>query len=214
MKMVTKGNLQPGDILMLHGGSEGVIAGQAFGNIIRGVFKGILTPMAIKEYSMTKFAGYGHATVYIGNGQIAHATNDGAVTTSIPTGDEYMVFRNTDRTLATEAAQVAKKWNGKMSYDAIKATVGGGIGPAFLGPVGKDRAKKMQKGELPSGMFCSEFVVAAYQVAALNMIDNEQQAKLLPLTAQSTSPQRLVATLFEMSKGSDAWAFMGAHLGG
>ena len=215
MQLVPRSGLRRGDILMLHGGSEGVIAGQAFGNVLRGVFKGIVTPWAIKEYSMTKFAGFGHATIYLGNETISHATNSGVKTDTIPSGEEYYVFRNADQTLANQAATVAVRWDNKMKYDAVKATLGGGIGPSFLGPIGKDRARKMQKGDLPSGMFCSEFVIAAYQVAALNLMDQgNPDTELLSLTAQSASPQRLVAVLFEKSEGSDpTWAFVGAHLG-
>jgi hypothetical protein len=154
--------------------------------------------------------------VYIGGGQIAHATGEGVKMTSIDSGGEYAVFRNKNAALATAASGVAKKWSGKnIKYDAWKATFGGGLGVSALGPMGRDQARKLQKGEMPAGFYCSEFVIAAYQVAALDQIKGGQRGtEVLSLTAQSTSPQRLIAVLHEKAKGDNpTWDYVGVHIG-
>jgi hypothetical protein len=213
-KMVTRDKLQPGDILMLHGGAEAVMAGQAFANGIRALFKGFI--FGWSEYSSAKYYDYGHAALYVGGGQIAHATGEGVKVTSLDSGSEYAVFRNKNTALGTAASGVAKKWGSKnLKYDAWKATFGGGLGTSLLGPLGRDQAKKMQEGQMPEGFYCSEFVIAVYQVAALDQIKaGHKNTEMLSLTAQSSSPQRLISVLHQKAKGDDpTWDYVGVHMG-
>ncbi len=213
-KMVTKDSLRPGDILMLHGGAEAVMAGQAFANGIRALFKGFV--FGFEEYGSAKYYDYGHAAMYVGGGQIAHATGEGVKMGGIDSGSEYAVFRNKNSGLGIAASTVARKWTGKqLKYDAWKATVGGGLGISALGPVGRDQAKKMQKDQMPEGFYCSEFVIAAYQVAALNQIEEgNTDTEMLSLSAHSTSPQRLIAVLHQKANGDNpSWDYAGVHIG-
>ena len=224
--LVGKGSLKPGDIFLQSGGNPAVAAGQGVATVLRSIFKGATVVglyHAAKDLSRLKYANYVHAAVHVGGGRVAHATNSGVISGQPTENGTFAVFQSSDDALAHEAVKVANSWstdsadtnNIKTGYDAALAAFGGGFGASSLGPLGKRHAKNLAKGKKVDGMYCSEFAVAVYQVAALNIAKKagNTNPQMLSLSARSTSPQRLAAKMYGLTKGGNpGWSFKGMYI--
>ncbi len=122
-----------------------------------------------------------HVAIYVGNGQTAEAHNysdeDAAMVSlrhvSHHAGYLWLVYRPANAQLGVDAAKVARTWaTGKMKYSSNYDLA---IRDAWFGPHARSEALGYGHGASVvggppghTGMFCSQFVIAAYQGAVVS----------------------------------------------
>jgi hypothetical protein len=182
--------LKPGDVLIKFAAehatfTEKVIqAGEQAVKKLSGLFH-----EGIRKGDPTCF----HAAVYIGQGRTAEAHGGSISTASVSTrsvddhaGFYFRIYRCQDRALAEAAVKVAEAWaTGRMGY-LVPALVPFHL--ASFGPLARAEALVFGQESASKGgpkktakMFCSQFVVAVYQAAAV--------AKQLQATPRLTSKE-------------------------
>lgn len=173
-----------------------------------------------------------HAGMYVGGGQVSEAEGEGLSdakvgTHSIEVQADYIlrVFRPKDRALAARATEVAKRWaDGSMKY-LIPLQV---IFSSVFGPKAQAEALHFGKEFLSKGgpkgygkMFCSQFVVSAYQAAVVRglLAQNPKLAakdvvlpKTLSLHAAYASPLGLHSHLETALAKDKGWTAVGSFL--
>lgn len=205
--------LQPGDVLIKFAGesstfTEKVIeAGEKAVKKLSGLFH-----EGIKKGDPTCF----HVALYLGQGRTAEAHGGDLSTARVGTrtidehaGFLFRIYRCQDRALADSAVKVAKTWaNGRMEY-LVPALVPFQL--ASFGPKARGEALIFGQESGRAGgplsakkMFCSQFVIAVYQAAAVakqlrqapRMISTDvQMPEGLDLHASNASPLALHARL-------------------
>jgi hypothetical protein len=118
-----------------------------------------------------------HDAIYVGGGKVAEASGGAKAVVvrglGAQEGSYFQVYRPGDRALAAKAAEIAVRWaNGRMKY---------GVPPLVLfrsksfGPKARKEALQFGKDAGRAGgprgyekMFCSQFVLAAYQAAVVS----------------------------------------------
>src|SRR5712691_756127 len=215
--------LEPGDVLIKFAGesstfTEKVIeAGEKAVKKLSGLFH-----EGIKKGDPTCF----HVALYLGQGRTAEAHGGDLSTARVGTrtidehaGFLFRIYRCQDRGLAEAAVRVAETWaNGRMKY-LVPALVPFHL--ASFGPKARGEAlifgQESGRAGGPLGtkkMFCSQFVIAVYQAAAVakqlrqapRMISTDvQMPEGLDLHASNASPLALHARL---EGASAAWRYV------
>ena len=205
--------LKRGDILIKFAGEKSsvtekvIIGGQKCVKALSGLFHSTL-----KKGDATSF----HAVIYLGKGQTAEAHGGDLKTACVGLrsiddhgGFLFQVYRCKDQALAEEASKVAEAWaNRRMKY-LVPVLVP--FERASFGFFGHREALNYGRYARAEGgppdvkkMFCSEFVVAAYQAAAVeDQLERSSRLKAsdvkLPIgidvQASNTSPLALDARL-------------------
>jgi hypothetical protein len=170
--------LKRGDILLLVDTPDHTTAKHK--GIIFGQWLTSINP-ARKNRGLSKVV---HALMWLANGpeggyyNVAEASGSGSVRTRrLPSGT-YRVYKCLNSELAQKAAEIAERWavSGALGYAKGKA-VGSIFHSDSLGKHGKARAIQYAAGAksgapnwaVNDGAFCSEFVIACYQAAAIKL---------------------------------------------
>jgi hypothetical protein len=133
-----------------------------------------------------------HAALYLGGGRFAEASGAAKAVTvrgvDAHAGYLFRIYRPKDAALKKGAVDVGRRWaNGRMKYQ-LPALVP--VQNVSFGPFAKREALALGKDAARAGgpkgteaMFCSQFVIAAYQAAAVS----SQLAKKPGLSASDVS---------------------------
>ena len=196
-KQMRKEELKKGDIL-LYGGKPGINAVQAAVSVLRGLFKIATLHLrgGIKDFIRMKDASVGHVAIYVGNGQIADATNDGFAVSDLY-DDPAWVYRSKNAQLAKDASEIAKNWHhAAIEYGTGKSVISAVRDSKFEGGAHKravrlaldyyfaQKRRQMLHEDMnkwndtwghteidnaklaPDHLFCSEAGISLYQAAA------------------------------------------------
>lgn len=145
-----------------------------------------------------------HATVYIGDGKVAHArhftTKDmqrvmiTALTDDFLKGGfkgiRFLVYRATNKAIAQKAADLAKAWAERKGKDVIGYSTLHCFNALphshVYGPDAKARVKKIMETKEPpeAAMMCSEFACYVYQ-------QDNLESPYIKLDGKHTAPMRL-----------------------
>jgi hypothetical protein len=168
--------LAPGDILVKVSGKEMHLTAkiiQTYQKLIRAIEKPFRSDLAAGDPRAF------HALIYLGGGRTAEAYGGSLDTAKVAMrtldaqdGYAFLGYRSKDAGLRKRAIEVATRWaTGAMKY---KVPVNTGFHTVSFGHYARKEALRFVQGALRTGgpegfdkMFCSEFVIAVYQAAAL-----------------------------------------------
>jgi hypothetical protein len=222
--------LKPGDVLIKFLGDQRarwtqklIQGGQRATRFLAGLFHKALRKGDPKAF---------HTAIYVGRGEVAEAHGGSPSTARVGVrsidahrGYLFQVYRPKENALAARAAEIARRWaNGRMKYSV---PIDVPLRHARIGSKALREVMRLAKGaDTPGGpasvkkMFCSEFVVAAYQAAYLaptfaGPTVRDAGAIRLPIgidsQASHTSPLYMHARLREAVERG-LWSYLGDTL--